>query len=35
MSGSFQVNPPWCEELIDATLQHIEKLLTDSQEPLR
>lgn len=24
-----------CEELIDATLQHIERLLADSQEPLR
>ncbi|GAB0090043.1 mRNA (2'-O-methyladenosine-N(6)-)-methyltransferase [Sergentomyia squamirostris] len=33
-SGSFQVNPPYCEELIDATLQHIDKLLTDSPEPL-
>lgn len=35
ISGSFQVNPPMCEELIDATLQHIDRLLTDSQEPLR
>lgn len=35
VSGSFQVNPPFCEELIDATLQHIERLLTDSPEPLR
>lgn len=35
LSGSFQVNPPMCEELIDATLQHIERLLADSLEPLR
>uniref|UniRef100_U5EVH2 Putative pdx1 c-terminal inhibiting factor 1 n=1 Tax=Corethrella appendiculata TaxID=1370023 RepID=U5EVH2_9DIPT len=34
VSGSFQVNPPYCEELIDATLQHIDRLLTDSPEPL-
>lgn len=34
MSGSFQVNPPNSEELIDETLQHIDRLLTDSQEPL-
>ncbi|XP_038111047.1 mRNA (2'-O-methyladenosine-N(6)-)-methyltransferase [Culex quinquefasciatus] len=34
VSGSFQVNPPYCEELIDATLQHIDRLLTDSTEPL-
>lgn len=35
VSGSFEVNPPYCEELIDATIQHIERLLTDSVEPLR
>lgn len=34
ISGSFQVNPPYCEELIDATLQHIDRILSDSQEPL-
>ncbi|XP_050091266.1 mRNA (2'-O-methyladenosine-N(6)-)-methyltransferase [Anopheles aquasalis] len=34
VSGSFQVNPPYCEELIDATLQHIDRLLTDSADPL-
>uniref|UniRef100_A0A182N2S6 WW domain-containing protein n=1 Tax=Anopheles dirus TaxID=7168 RepID=A0A182N2S6_9DIPT len=34
VSGSFQVNPPYCEELIDASLQHIDRLLTDSVEPL-
>lgn len=35
LSGSFQVNPPYCEELIDAAVQHIDRLLTDSVEPLR
>lgn len=34
VSGSFQVNPPYCEELIDGTLQHIDRLLFESQEPL-
>ncbi|XP_055906291.1 mRNA (2'-O-methyladenosine-N(6)-)-methyltransferase [Eupeodes corollae] len=34
VSGSFQVNPPHVEELIDAALLHIDKLLTDSMEPL-
>lgn len=32
--GSFQANPPYCEELIDATLQHIDRLLSDSSYPL-
>uniref|UniRef100_A0A182SG23 PCIF1 WW domain-containing protein n=1 Tax=Anopheles maculatus TaxID=74869 RepID=A0A182SG23_9DIPT len=34
VSGSFQVNPPYCEELIDASLQHIDRLLTDSADAL-
>ncbi|XP_053953763.1 mRNA (2'-O-methyladenosine-N(6)-)-methyltransferase [Anastrepha ludens] len=34
VSGSFQVNPPHCEELIDKALLHIDKLLTDTMEPL-
>ncbi|KXJ73967.1 hypothetical protein RP20_CCG014654 [Aedes albopictus] len=34
VSGSFQVNPPYCEELIDATLHHIDRLLSDSTDPL-
>ncbi|EDW80172.1 uncharacterized protein Dwil_GK23609 [Drosophila willistoni] len=34
VSGSFQVNPPHCEELIEACLSHIDKLLTDTMEPL-
>jgi phosphorylated CTD-interacting factor 1 len=32
--GSFQANPPYCEELIDATLVHIDRLLSDSSYPL-
>lgn len=32
--GSFQANPPYCEELVDATLQHIDRLLSDSSYPL-
>lgn len=35
VSGSFQVNPPHVDELIDAALMHIDKLLIDSNEPLR
>lgn len=35
VSGSFQANPPYCEELIEAALLHIERLLSDSIEPLR
>uniref|UniRef100_A0A182Y9I3 Uncharacterized protein n=1 Tax=Anopheles stephensi TaxID=30069 RepID=A0A182Y9I3_ANOST len=34
VAGSFQVNPPYCEELIDASLQHIDRLLTDSADAL-
>ncbi|XP_065360560.1 mRNA (2'-O-methyladenosine-N(6)-)-methyltransferase isoform X2 [Calliphora vicina] len=34
VSGSFQVNPPHCEELIDASLLHIDKLLSETMEPL-
>jgi len=32
--GSFEANPPFCEELMDATIVHIEKLLEDTLEPL-
>jgi len=32
--GSFEANPPFCEELMDATILHFEKLLEDSLEPL-
>ncbi|KAG5675320.1 hypothetical protein PVAND_005231 [Polypedilum vanderplanki] len=32
--GSFQANPPFCEELIDASLQHIDRLLSESNYPL-
>ncbi|UYV81185.1 PCIF1 [Cordylochernes scorpioides] len=34
ISGSFQVNPPFCEELVEATIKHFENLLADSMEPL-
>lgn len=35
MSGSFVVNPPiHCTELIDAALNHIDRLLSESSEPL-
>lgn len=35
VSGSFVVNPPiHCYELIDATLNHIDRLLSESSEPL-
>lgn len=34
ISGSFEVNPPFCEELMDAMVSHFEKLLEASNEPL-
>ncbi|XP_044750647.1 mRNA (2'-O-methyladenosine-N(6)-)-methyltransferase [Coccinella septempunctata] len=34
VSGSFEVNPPFCEELWDATVTHMEHLLSESPEPL-
>ncbi|CAM1330231.1 PCIF1 (predicted) [Pycnogonum litorale] len=34
VSGSFEANPPFCEELMEATVDHFEKLLNDSPEPL-
>ncbi|XP_063611747.1 mRNA (2'-O-methyladenosine-N(6)-)-methyltransferase-like isoform X1 [Penaeus indicus] len=32
--GSFEANPPFCEELMEATVRHFEKLLSESHEPL-
>lgn len=32
--GSFEANPPFCEELMEQTVRHFEKLLSESQEPL-
>jgi len=32
--GSFEANPPFCEELMDAVVTHFERLLDDSIEPL-
>lgn len=34
ISGSFQANPPYCEELMEAMVNHFERLLADSAEPL-
>lgn len=34
VSGSFEANPPFCEELMDAMVTHFEKLLESSKEPL-
>ncbi|XP_077192254.1 LOW QUALITY PROTEIN: mRNA (2'-O-methyladenosine-N(6)-)-methyltransferase [Paroedura picta] len=34
ISGSFQANPPFCEELMDAMVSHFENLLEVSSEPL-
>ncbi|XP_029943254.1 mRNA (2'-O-methyladenosine-N(6)-)-methyltransferase [Salarias fasciatus] len=33
-SGSFEANPPFCEELMDAMVTHFEDLLDRSSEPL-
>ncbi|KAF2351293.1 WW domain [Trinorchestia longiramus] len=32
--GSFEANPPFCEELMEATVRHMEKLLSESHEAL-
>nr|CAD7195866.1 unnamed protein product [Timema douglasi] len=34
VSGSFEANPPFCEELMEAMVNHFERLLADSPEPL-
>uniref|UniRef100_A0A8C9VXC8 mRNA (2'-O-methyladenosine-N(6)-)-methyltransferase n=1 Tax=Scleropages formosus TaxID=113540 RepID=A0A8C9VXC8_SCLFO len=34
VSGSFEANPPFCEELMDAMVTHFEELLERSSEPL-
>lgn len=34
LSGSFEANPPFCEELMDAAVTHFERLLEESLEPL-
>ena len=33
-SGSFEANPPYCEELMDSMVTLFERLLTESMEPL-
>ncbi|XP_054164741.1 mRNA (2'-O-methyladenosine-N(6)-)-methyltransferase-like [Oppia nitens] len=32
--GSFEVNPPFCEELMESTVDHFERLLGNTSEPL-
>ncbi|CAL1612942.1 unnamed protein product [Knipowitschia caucasica] len=34
VSGSFEANPPFCEEFMDAMVTHFETLLSSSSEPL-
>lgn len=34
MTGSFEANPPYSEELMEAMVNHFERLLADSVEPL-
>ncbi|CAH0557430.1 unnamed protein product [Brassicogethes aeneus] len=34
VSGSFEANPPFSEELMEASVNHMERLLSDSPEPL-
>jgi phosphorylated CTD-interacting factor 1 len=34
LCGSFEANPPFCEELMDTTISHFERLLEESLEPL-
>ncbi len=34
LHGSFEANPPFCEELMDAAVAHFERLLEDTLEPL-
>ncbi|KAK7114167.1 mRNA (2'-O-methyladenosine-N(6)-)-methyltransferase-like [Littorina saxatilis] len=34
LSGSLEANPPFCEELMEAMVDHFENLLSESNEPL-
>ncbi|KAJ8302948.1 hypothetical protein KUTeg_019344, partial [Tegillarca granosa] len=34
VSGSFEANPPFCEELMESMVDHFENLLAESNEPL-
>ncbi|KAJ8964804.1 hypothetical protein NQ314_004611 [Rhamnusium bicolor] len=34
VSGSFEAHPPYSEELMEASVNHMERLLNDSPEPL-
>ncbi|RWS28547.1 phosphorylated CTD-interacting factor 1-like protein [Leptotrombidium deliense] len=34
ISGSFEAFPPYCEDLFEATIDHFERVLSNSEEPL-
>ncbi|CAH1183658.1 unnamed protein product [Phaedon cochleariae] len=34
VSGSFEAHPPYSEELMEASVNHMERLMSDSTEPL-
>ncbi|KAL0274131.1 UNVERIFIED_CONTAM: hypothetical protein PYX00_006629 [Menopon gallinae] len=34
ITGSFEANPPFCDELLEGMVNHFEKLLSESTEPL-
>lgn len=34
VSGSFEAHPPYSEELMESSVDHMERLLGDSPEPL-
>lgn len=34
VSGSFEAHPPYSEELMESSVDHMERLLSDSPEPL-
>ncbi|KAL8613842.1 hypothetical protein ACOMHN_032832 [Nucella lapillus] len=34
VSGSLEANPPFCEELMEAMVDHFENLLSETREPL-
>ena len=34
ISGSFQCHPPFCEEVLEAMVDHVETILLESAEPL-
>ncbi|XP_041375608.1 mRNA (2'-O-methyladenosine-N(6)-)-methyltransferase-like [Gigantopelta aegis] len=34
LTGSFEANPPFCEELMEAMVDHFENLLAETRDPL-